>query len=231
LLRVEVVGPVRIAPVDEDPREFGRSLVCYLALHADRSRSVDDVQTALWPVVGPKGDVTRKTFLNQVSVVRRSIGGHLPSSKGVARYALVDFTVDWEDIHRLVEETTEDLELRIERLTRALELVRGVPFESEVGAVFQWTDTEGIRTLITRTVVAAAIELHDLHMHESNLAGAEWALRQGLRCSPFEPSLWELLATVMHARGDPGEELRFWRDAMACLDEVALRRLHDRMGE
>jgi DNA-binding SARP family transcriptional activator len=231
MLRIEVVGSVRIAPVDDDPREFGRSLVCYLALHADRSRSVDDVQTALWPVVGPKGDVTRKTFLNQVSVVRRSIGSHLPSSKGVARYTLVDFTVDWDDIQRLVDKTTEDPELRIERLTRALELVRGVPFESEVGPIFQWADTEGIRTLITRTVVAAAIELHNLHMHEPNLAGAEWALRQGLRCSPFEPSLWELLATVMHARGDPGEELRFWHDAMACLDDVALRRLRDRMGE
>jgi DNA-binding SARP family transcriptional activator len=231
VLRVEILGPVRITPVEDGLREFGRSLVCYLSLHADRPRSIDDVQTALWPVVGPHGDVTRKTFLNHVSAVRRSIGPHLPGSKGVARYALVNASLDWEEFRLLLDELPEASGTRTERLDQALELVRGVPFESEVGPVFQWSDTEGIRTSIARAVVAAATELHSMRVRTSDLAGAERALRQGLRCSPYEPSLWELLANVVEAKGDPGDELRFWHDALSILDEVALRRLLDRVHE
>lgn len=230
VLRVSVMGPIVVEPTEEPLTEFGRSLVCYLAVHADRPRTVDDVQTALWPVVGPHGDVTRKTFLNQVSSVRRAIGGgHLPGSRGAARYALVDASLDWEEFQDLVREAERFPESRSELLARAMGLVCGVPFESEVGTSFQWADTQSVRTAITRAVTRAAVDLHGLCVQDSNLAGAEWALRQGLRCSPFEPTLWGYLADVVQALGDPGEDARFWRDATSVLDELLVSQLRSRI--
>ena len=70
-LRIDVVGPVRITPLQELPSEFARAFLTYVAAHDDRPRSVDDAQTALWPLDSTETDVTRKTFLNYVSEVRR----------------------------------------------------------------------------------------------------------------------------------------------------------------
>jgi len=230
VLKVGVLGPVLVDPVEGELTEFGRAFVAYLVLHADRPRTVDDVQTALWPTVGPRGDVSRKTFLNQVSAVRRCVGArHLPGSKGIARYALVDATCDWDEFRSRTSSLPDDPALRAARLDAALDLVRGVPFESEVSPAFEWADARGLRSAMARAIVTAAVELHALCVRDSDLAGADHALRRGLRASPYEPVLWDCLADVVQATGDPGEEARFWRDASALLDTEDLRRLHERV--
>jgi hypothetical protein len=111
----------------------------------------------------------------------------------------------------------------------ALQLVRGVPFESELSRWFQWTDSEGLRTGITKAVVTVAVDAHAERVQSGDLDGAEWALRQGLLVNPFELTLWACLADVVQARDDPGDVERFWRDASAALDVGAVEMLRDRV--
>lgn len=231
-LRIEIMGPVRIAPVPAPPSEFARAFLTYVAVHDDRPRSVDDTQTALWPLDETESDVTRKTFLNYVSEVRRLVStAHLPGNPKRAGYRLRDVTTDWHEFRALTANAdgATGIEASAAR-DDALRLVRGVPFESELSRWFQWTDSEGIRTEIIKAVVVAAVRAHAECVHAGDLDGAERALRQGLRSSPAELTLWECLADVVQARGDRSDEARFWRDATAALDTGAVGLLRERVA-
>jgi DNA-binding SARP family transcriptional activator len=230
-LRIELMGAVRLAPAGEPPSEFARALLCYLAVHDDRPRSVDDTQTALWPTVGTESDISRKTFLNYVSEVRGIVGTeHFPENARRRGYRLVDTTTDWHEFRLLVAEagrlTGPD---RHQARVSALQLVRGVPFESELSRWFQWADSEGLRTAITKAVVKVAVDAHAERVQAGDLEGAEWALRQGLKCNPLELSLWAYLADVVQARDDKSDLERFWRDAIASLDPSSVGMLRDRV--
>lgn len=230
-MRVGFMGSVRVTPVNEPLSEFGRSLVCFLAVHDDRPRSVDDAQTALWPTVGTESDISRKTFLNYVSEVRRVVGTtHFPENSRRAGYRLVQVSTDWHEFRRLEAVVARSSGLaRREAWVAALTLVRGVPFESELSRWFQWTDSEGLRTAITTAVVRMAVDAHAECVQTDDLAGAEWALRQGLRCNPGEFTVWACLADVVQARGDQNALERYWRDATASLDPGSVATLRDRV--
>lgn len=230
-LRIDFLGPVRVSRLTENPGEFARAFLCYLAVHADRPRTVDDAQTALWPLEPSESDVTRKTFLNYVSDVRRLVSSsHLPPTPKRSGYRLVDAVTDWEEFRAQAAEASRATGSAVRDLrTKALQLVRGVPFESELSRWFQWTDSEGVRTEITKTVVRVAMDAHAERVHAGDLDGAEWALRQGLRCNPLEFALWECLADVVQARADRDDAERFWRDAGATLDASDVRLLRERV--
>jgi DNA-binding SARP family transcriptional activator len=230
-LHIDVIGPVLVAPTTRTPTEFARAFLSYLAVHGDRGRTPDDTQTALWPTVGTESDVTRKTFHNNVSDVRRLVGTeHLPENARGSGYRLTDATTDWQRFQQLVAEAGAATGPERRRLRReALSLVRGAPFESELSRWFQWADSEGVRTAITKAVVDVAIELHADCVHADDLDGAEWAIRQGLRCSPSELELWECLIDVVQARRTGSDEERFWRDATAALDPVLVESLRVRV--
>jgi DNA-binding SARP family transcriptional activator len=230
-LRIELMGAIRITPLKEPPSEFARAFLTYLALHDDRPRSVDDAQTALWPLADAESDVKRKTFLNHVSHVRRQVtAAHLPGNPKRSGYRLCDVAVDWHEFRDLAKRATtaSPVEASVLR-SHALRLVRGVPFESELAKWFQWTDTEGLRTAITRSVVHVAVDAHAERVQAGDLDGAEWALRQGLRCDPTELALWSCLADVVQARDERGDTERFWRDARAALDAGAVGQLEARV--
>jgi DNA-binding SARP family transcriptional activator len=230
-LFVGVMGAVRVTPVNEPLTEFGRAFLSYLGVHDDRPRTVDDAQTALWPTSSTEADITRKTFLNHVTTVRRAVGTrHLPDNVQRNGYRLEHATTDWHRFRALATQAgratgTQAHQLRV----TALEFVRGVPFESELSRWFQWTDSEGLRTAITKAVVAVAVDAHAECVQTGDLDGAEWALRQGLLANPFELTLWACLADVVQARDDRSDLERFWRDASACLDEGAVEMLRDRV--
>jgi hypothetical protein len=230
-MRVGFMGSLIVTPVSEPLSEFGRSLVCFLAVHDDRPRSVDDAQTALWPTVGTESDISRKTFLNYVSEVRRIVGtAHFPENSRRAGYRLVNATTDWHDFRRQETEVARSSGIaRTHARVAALSLVRGVPFESELSRWFQWADSEGLRTEITMAVVRMAVDAHAECVQAGDLPGAEWALRQGLKCNPGEFTLWACLADVVQARGDPNAIERYWRDATASLDPGSVAMLRDRV--
>jgi hypothetical protein len=231
ILRIEFMGAVRITPLAAPPSEFARAFLCHVAVHDDRPRSVDDTQTALWPLDATETDVTRKTFLNYVSDVRRQVTvAHLPGNPKRSGYRLCNVTTDWHEF-RAFEAEANRAEGEAGRVIRrqALQLVRGVPFESELSKWFQWTDSEGLRTEITKAVVRMAIDAHAERVHAGDLDGAEWALRKGLRCNPAELMLWACLADVVQARGNRNDTDRFWSDATAALDTSAVSSLRERV--
>lgn len=231
LMRIELLGPVRITPLKSAATEFARGMLCYLAVHDDRPRSVDDTQTALWPTTLTETDVSRKTFLNHVSEVRRAVGSeHFPDNAKRAGYRLARVTTDWHEFRALADSAARERGPESRRIrAEALNLVRGVPFESEVSKWFQWADSEGLRTEMTRAIVTLAIDLHAACIHADDLEGAESALRQGLKACPTELSLWSCLADVVQARGDHGDLERFWRDSKATLDPAAIDLLEARV--
>jgi DNA-binding SARP family transcriptional activator len=206
-------------------------MLCYLAVHDDRSRSVDDTQTALWPTAITEADVSRKTFLNHVSEVRRAVGSeHFPYNARRSGYRLAKFTTDWHEFRSLADRAASERGAEGRRLrAKALSLVRGVPFESELSKWFQWTDSEGLRTAITKAIVKVAGDAHTECVHADDLDGAESALRQGLLACPTELSLWSCLVDVVQARGDHGDLQRFWLDAGAVLDAAAIGLLEARV--
>ena len=231
MLQVNVMGSVRVSPVNGTLTEFGRAFVTYLATHDDRPRTVDDAQTALWPTNSTEEDITRKTFLNHVTTVRRAIGTrHLPDDVQRNGYRLEHATTDWHRFRSLSTQAGRATGAQAHQLRRAaLELVRGVPFESELSRWFQWTDSEGLRTAITKAIVVVAVDAHAECVQSGDLDGAEWALRQGLLANPFELTLWACLVDVVQARDDLGDLERFWRDASAALDRGAIEMLRDRV--
>ena len=227
-LRIDVLGAVRISTLDAPLSEFGRALVCYLALHPDRPQTADDIQTALWPTVGPQGDVSRKTFLNNVSQVRGAIGRrHLPIAKGRPAYELCGVDCDWSEFLSLVDQAERDGTHRLALLERALQLVRGVPLEAELSRYYHWADFDGTRARIERTVIWASTTLAALAIEESDPDLAAWSLRQGLRSSPYDLALWSKLLQAIDCRDEAGEQERCWREACAVLDDDAIRRLRD----
>lgn len=230
-LRIELLGPVRITPLKSAATEFARGMLCYLAVHDDRPRSVDDTQTALWPTTLTETDISRKTFLNHVSEVRRAVGSeHFPDNAKRSGYRLAQVTTDWHELRSLADRAARERGPEGRRLrAEALSLVRGVPFESELSKWFQWADSEGLRTEMTRAIVTLAIDLHAACVHADDLVGAESALRQGLKACPAELSLWSCLADVVQARGDHGDLERFWRDSKANLDPAAIDLLEARV--
>src|ERR1019366_1202983 len=161
-LRIDFMGPVRITPVAKSLSEFGRAFLAYLAVHDDRPRTVDDAQTTLWPTVGTEADITRKTFTNHVTAVRRAVGTrHLPDDVQRNGYRLEGATTDWHRFRALAAQAEHSTGMQRHQLrVAALQLVRGVPFESELSRWFQWTDSEGLRTGITKAVVTVAVDAH-----------------------------------------------------------------------
>lgn len=225
-LRIELLGSFSLSPLMAPLSDFGRAFVCYLALHSERPQTPDELQTALWPNVGPEGDVSRKTFLNNVSQVRAAIGkDHLPVARARPSYALHGISCDWFEFTALVAKSEREDLRRGELLERALRLVRGVPLESELSRYYHWADADGTRARIERAVVAAATSLASLAKDEGDHELAGWALRQGLLANPYDHGLWRRLLELAQARGDAGEIARCERQAQAVLGEGAVPRL------
>ena len=231
ILRVEIMGAVRVSPVTAPADEFTRAFISYLAVHNDRPRTVDDTQTALWPLNGTERDISRKTFLNKVSDARRIVRSqHLPGKVEQSGYRLVDVTCDWAEFQVLAAMVAQaDTEEAIELRDQALQLVRGVPFESDVSPWFNWADSEGLRTAIETSVVSMARDQARALVGLEELDGAEAALRQGLRVNPTEMILWEELGRVVLAGADPNVASRFWRDISAGLDPGSVSAIRGRL--
>lgn len=232
VLRVDFMGAVRIVPVTMPADEFARAFISYLAVHNDRARTVDDTQTALWPLNGTERDITRKTFLNRVSDARRVVGAeHLPGKVEQSGYRLIDVVCDWDEFRALVARVPElDRTDAIQLRAQALELVRGVPFESDVSPWFTWADSEGLRTTIETAVIAVARDQARALVAIGDDDGAEAALHQGLKVNPTEMTLWEDLGRIAVARADPNASDRFWRDIAACLDPDSVTIVKERLG-
>lgn len=229
-LRIGVLGPLLFDPPLPSASDPARALLAYLALHDDRARTVDDVQTALWPLSSTRKDISRRSFLNYVSEARKAVGSnHLPDFSGKAGYQLRDVRTDWGEFRDLATRAqgatgSESAALR----RRALSLVRGQPFESDLAHYFEWIRVEGFDGEIARAVLDLAHRASTDLILAGDLLGAEECLRRGLLVAPASTLLWEQLTDVLLEHHDPAVMALHWKQAAAVLEATEIERLQER---
>jgi nucleoid-associated protein YgaU len=122
-------------------------------------------------------------------------------------------TVDDDGRHRLSNDVACDIDrlhelarrlsqmppaTQAQRLTDALELVRGIPFQGAGG----WAHAEGMVTATTALVSDLAHRLATLVMTFGDLERASWAVDQGLLANPGCELLYRDRMRIADARGD-----------------------------
>ncbi len=196
-VEVAVLGPVEIrGAAREFTRAWAKELVVYLALHPDGAAN-DVWATALWPerVMAPS------SLHSTVSVARRALGtahdgtDHLPRAHGRLRLGPAVGT-DWERFQELAAGDDTDA------WRRALELVRGRPFEGMRAS--DWSVLDGTAPAVESAVVDLSGRLAGASLRAGDPRGAEWSARRGLLVSPYDERLYRMLLRAADAAGNPG---------------------------
>jgi hypothetical protein len=196
---VRVLGPVEVigSAFSLDRRPRVSELVAYLAFHRDGCAG-EAITNALWP----DRRVSAQTLANRLTEARRALGENVfgaPRLRRVSgRHVLSqEVGTDWEIFESLTGPSTG-----AEEWHRALELVRGRPFEGL--AEGDWTVLEGWTPSMCGRIVEVACRLASNRLAEGDASGAEWALRKGLLCVPWDERIYRLLMVVHDAAGNRG---------------------------
>ncbi|HSS08482.1 MAG TPA: bacterial transcriptional activator domain-containing protein, partial [Acidimicrobiales bacterium] len=185
-----------------------RELVVYLAMHPSGVGEAE-LDEALWPSDGGRV-VLAATRDSTVSVARTAIGGpaRLLPAQGQGRekrYQLTDEVgSDWALFCALHREARTSGAL--EPLRRALEMVRGRPFEGVAsGRTYGWIHTEGHGRHIEAEVADAADFAASLYLEQAQPLEARWAARRGLAADLLAERLWVRLMEAADALGESQE--------------------------
>ena len=204
---VRMLGPVEVMTRDGKLIRFEKSksveLLAWLTTHRSRqSRSA--ARTALWEV-----NVQDASFTNVVSDVRRNLERAAPLSEGEEWLART--LTDALPLHESITTDAELLDSSIHRslsidgdsalmeLRGALEYVCDLPFS---GTNYLWTDSEGITTQLTLSVMTSAVMASELYLERGDTEGVFWATGRGLKVLPGHE---ELLALRMRAHALNGD--------------------------
>jgi DNA-binding SARP family transcriptional activator len=221
---VNVLGPVEVSGWRQEPeRRVTTELVVYLALHAERPRSSDEVRGALWAADSDGGgrDVSAPTLHQHLSRLRRCLGAeHLPDAEA-GRYRLAGVSCDWTRFRELTQLARQSgASDAIGALSEALGLVRGTPFAG-AGDRYGWAWTELLVSQMSVAITDAAHRLARLALQDGDAALANWSAERGLSAVPTEESLHEDRMAAAVLGGDRTSFERFWRDAVAALGPQA----------
>ena len=230
-LAVDVLGPLTIVPTFTSPSDPVRAVVAYLALHDQRPITLDEIQTALWPISNDSAvDIKRSSMGNYMTDARKYIGAaHLPSAAGQPGYRLVDVDCDWRRFQELVTQSLSKSADESRDLRRqALGLVRGQPLAGDTSRYFTWAFSMTVVYQMVSHVVDTAHELSRDYVLAGDLSGAEATLRQGLLIDPASTTLWEDLTDVVLESADPSLLSMHWRAAEAVLGKPAVVALQSR---
>jgi DNA-binding SARP family transcriptional activator len=231
ILRVDVLGTLRITPTATRETDPLRALIAYLTLHDDRPQTADEIRSALWPEVNTVTTVTQKTFLNYVSRARQFVGvDHLPEAQNGSGYALTNATSDWREFRSLAlsaDQTSGEQAIALRR--GALMLVRGVPFDGDTSSFYLWVTTQKYTANMIVGVSQVAGKLQSDLVLAGDLDGAEWAIRQAMKLAPTEMPLWRALVDICDARNDDGLMAQFWVEVERELWPKAVDELRARL--
>ena len=219
---VRVLGSVEVDGVAEFKRAKSRELVVYLAMHPNGVGEAE-LDEALWGSNGARV-VVPSTRDATVSVARTAVGGaaRLLPAQGQGRekrYQLGrEVQSDWSQfcaLHRYGREHRSTAALR-----RALELVRGRPFEGVIsGRTYGWIHLEGHGRHIEAEVADAADLAAGLFLDAGDPLAARWAARCGLRAEPYTERLWVRLMEAADALGE-SQEIERIMDEMNVVMEL-----------
>lgn len=227
-LRVDVLGPLSISPVHAPASDPVRAIVAFLAMNIGRLFSLEEIQTAIWPLTDAGTDIKKPAMRNYMVDARKTVGPrHLPTASGRAGYELCEFTTDWTEFQSLLDEAkkaSKDSAVVLRR--QALDLAKGPPFTADTSRYFTWTLTTSVVYKMVEAVTRLAHELGTTYVMSGDLTTAQAVLRQGLETDPACVTLWEDLTDVLLESPDQSLLALHWRAASLVLhasDVDALR--------
>jgi DNA-binding SARP family transcriptional activator len=192
---VAVLGPVEIRGAAQPfHRSAARELVVYLAFHRE------GVQTDVWAAaLWTDRCIAPSTLHSTSSVARRSLGrsksgvDHLPRRGRLLR---LENTVG-TDVERFARAAaTPDPQ----RWMDALRLVRGRVFGGL--GLCDWAVLEGTQAQVESMVVETALKAAAYSLRRGQGEEAEWAVRRGLRVSPYDERLYRALLRATEVMGN-----------------------------
>ncbi len=220
-VEVSILGSVEIRGASTGfSRSSAVELVVYLALHPAGVGN-GAWATALWPdrLMAPA------TLHSTASAARRALGrsasgsDHLPRSHGRLRLS-PSVTTDWRRF-MLLASSDDPL-----CWGRALELVRGQPFEGLRNV--EWTVFEGVAADIEERVATLACRSADEHLRAGRPGPAAAAARRGLLASPYDERLYRRLLVCADQEGHPAGVERVMAELLSQVDEAPSRRPGER---
>lgn len=216
--------PLMVGAVVEPDRKVVVELAAYLACHRDGLRSAEQIQAALWPLEGSKGDVSLDTVRQHLSRLRRSVGEeNFPDAAKAGGYGLGEgVSCDWLRFQALAEAARRSEGVRSAGLRReALGLVRGAPFAGVAKGTYGWAWEELIVAAMEAAITDVAHRLAVELLADGQARLAEWAASRGLLAVPTDETLLaDRMTAAREFGGRPGLD-RAWRDAKAVLGEQA----------
>lgn len=200
--RVGVLGPLAVqggGVLGEERADLAREMVTFLALHPEPVHPTV-LAGAVWPR-GVTADVRDKT----VERVRAWLGAgtdgsHYLRADAQGRLSLADGVVcDWDCVRTLLLDSRRAGSPRdeVEKLRRALHMVRGEPFAQVPQGRYAWVAREDLPRTMARVVADAAHRLAVLLL-EDDPAGAAQGAEAGLRVVPGNQELWRDLIRARH---------------------------------
>jgi DNA-binding SARP family transcriptional activator len=192
---VAVLGPVEIrGAVQPFQRSAARDLVVYLAFHRQGVRT-DVWATALWT----DRCIAQSTLHSTSSAARRSLGrsgsgaDHLPRR---GRILCLADTVGTDVERFAAAAATPDPD----RWMDALRLVRGRLFDGL--GLCDWAVLDGTLAEVESMVVDTALRAAAHCLRRVDGEAAEWAIRRGLRVSPYDERLYRALLRATEVMGN-----------------------------
>jgi DNA-binding SARP family transcriptional activator len=216
-VEVAILGPVEVRGIAVGfARSSALELVVYLAMRPAGVPN-DAWITALWPdrLMAPA------TLHSTASAARRALGrsssglDHLPRSHGRLQLAPT-VTTDWRRFGALA--SSDDPEL----WPRALELVRGRPFEGLRNA--EWTVLDGMVAEVEERVAELACRVADERLGAGQPRSAAMAARRGLLASPYDERLYRRLLVCADREGHPAGVERVMAELVGQVDGTVSRR-------
>ena len=230
-LRIDVLGPLSISPVNAPASDPVRAIVAFLAMNTGRLFTLDEIQTAIWPLTDAGTDIKKPAMRNYMVDARKTVGApHLPTASGRAGYQLCDFTTDWSEFQDLLSEAkkaTKDSSVVLRR--RALDLAKGPPFTADTSRYFTWTLTSSVVYKMVESVTTLAHELGTHYVLSGDLTIAQLVLRQGLETDPACLTLWEDLTDVLLETTDQSLLALHWKAASLVLHDNDVSALRSRV--
>lgn len=217
-VEVRVLGPIELAGAARIERPKSAELIVCLALHR-QGLDADRLSEALWPGKPLVGN----TLYTTASVARAALGSAsdgsllLPRTSD-GRYRLSPAAaLDWERFLALAEQGRSLGSHGADALGRALELVRGRPFESARPGSYEWTVVH--QAEMEAQIAEVAELLADRRLEAGDHAGATWAARRGLRASPDNERLYRVLLRAAHAAGNLAGVHAVWNELLRRVDD------------
>jgi Bacterial transcriptional activator domain/LysM domain len=217
-VEVRVLGPIELAGAARIDRPKSVELIVCLALHR-QGLDADRLSEALWPGKPLVGN----TLYTTASVARAALGSAsdgsllLPRTSD-GRYRLSPAAaLDWERFLALAEQGRSLGGHGADALARALELVRGRPFESARPGSYEWTVVH--QAEMEARIAEVAEQLADRRLEAGDHAGATWAARRGLRASPDNERLYRVLLRAAHAAGNLAGVHAVWNELLRRVDD------------